>query len=93
VIREAASPGADRFDAVILDLYEGPHPVCPRDHPHYGQEALGRAHAALRERGVFALWSEDPNPSFEKHLTRAASLSAANCPHGTRRHRVPRAAR
>jgi spermidine synthase len=89
VIREAASPGADRFDAVILDLYEGPHPVCPRDHPHYGQQALDRAHAALRERGVFALWSEDPNPSFEKHLTRAGFTVRSNRPpHGTRRHVV-----
>jgi spermidine synthase len=89
VIRETASPGADRFDAVILDLYEGPHPVCPRDHPHYGQQALDRAHAALRERGVFALWSEDPNPSFEKHLTRAGFTVRTNRPpHGTRRHVV-----
>ena len=89
VIREAASPGAGRFDAVILDLYEGPHPVCPRDHPHYGQEALDRAHAALRERGIFALWSEDPNPSFEKHLIRAGfAVRSERPPHGARRHVV-----
>lgn len=89
VIREAAGPNADRFDAVILDLYEGPHPVCPRDHPHYGQEALARAHAALHERGVFALWSEDPNPSFEKHLTRAGFIVRSNRPpQGDRRHIV-----
>jgi spermidine synthase len=89
LIREAARPGADRFDAVILDLYEGPHPVCPRDHPHYGQEALAHVHAALRNRGVFALWSEDPNPSFEKHLTRAGFTLRSHRPsRGARRHIV-----
>jgi len=89
VIREAASPGADRFDAVILDLYEGPHPVCPRDHPHYGQEALANVRAALRTRGIFALWSEDPNPTFEKHLGRAGFRVRTERPgHGGRRHVV-----
>jgi len=89
VICDAASPGVDRFDAVILDLYEGPHPVCPRDHPHYGQEALAQVHAALRERGIFALWSEDPNPTFEKHLTRAGFTVRSDRPaRGTRRHIV-----
>ena len=89
VIREAAGPGADRFDAVILDLYEGPHPVCPRDHPHYGQQALANAREALRNRGIFALWSEDPNPSFEKHLTRAGFRVRSERPgRGGRRHIV-----
>ncbi len=88
-IRDAAGPGGDRFDAVILDLYEGPHPVCPRDHPHYGRAALDRARAALRDGGVFALWSEDPNPSFEKHLTRAGFRVRSERPgHGGRRHVV-----
>ena len=88
-IREAATPGANRFDAVILDLYEGPHPVCPRDHPHYGQEALSNARAALRNRGIFALWSEDPNATFEKHLYRAGFHVRSERPgHGGRRHVV-----
>ena len=88
-IREAADPAGDRFDAVILDLYEGPHPGSSRDHPHYGQTALDVARAALRNGGVFALWSEDPNPSFEKHLTRAGFRVRSNRPgHGGRRHVV-----
>ena len=88
-IREAAAPGADRFDVVILDLYEGPTPGYPRDHPHYGQVALANARAALRNGGVFALWSEDPNPSFEKHLTRAGFRVRSERPgHGGRRHIV-----
>jgi len=88
-IREAAAPGADRFDAVILDLYEGPHPGSPRDHPHYGEAALALAHAALRPGGVFALWSEERNPGFEKHLARAGFRVRAERPgHGARRHVV-----
>ncbi len=89
LICEAAIPGAEGFDAVILDLYEGPHPVCPRDHPHYGEQALADAHAALRNRGILAVWSEDPNPSFEKHLTRAGFRVRSERPgHGARRHVV-----
>jgi spermidine synthase len=77
------------WDAVILDLYEGPTPGYPRDHPHYGEVALANAHAALRPGGIFALWSEDPNPGFEKHLARAGFRVRTERPgHGGRRHVV-----
>jgi len=71
-IRAAAAPGAARFDAVLLDLYEGPHPATqPRSHPHYGAAALTRTRAALREGGVLAVWSEEPDARFERDLARA----------------------
>ena len=88
-IAEAARPGGERFDAVILDLYEGPVPGTPRDHPHYGEAALDLAHAALRRGGILALWSEDPNAAFEKHLARADFRVRSERPgHGGRRHVV-----
>lgn len=88
-IREAGARGAKRFDALILDLYEGPHPNTPRDHPHYGQDALAAAYAALHKRGVFAVWSEDPSAPFEKHLARAGFAVRAERPgRGGRRHVV-----
>jgi len=60
------------FDAVALDLYEGvrlPGPGEPD--PHYGPQALRSLRRSLREGGVFARWCEQPDPAFERRLTRA----------------------
>jgi len=89
-IREAAAPGGERFDAVLLDLYEGPHPASqPRGHPHYGEAALARTRRALRAAGVLAVWSEDPDPLFERALARAGFAARRARPgRGGRRHVV-----
>jgi spermidine synthase len=57
------------FDAILLDLYEGPRtPAQGRDDPLYGRAALARAHAALAPGGVLAVWSEDTDAGFEARL-------------------------
>ncbi len=62
----------DRFDAIALDLYEGPHHAANRAiDPLYGVAALGRAHAALRADGVLAVWSEEPDRPFETRFAAA----------------------
>jgi spermidine synthase len=66
VIAEAGRSGR-LFDAVILDLYEGPREGA--DDPFYGRRALERTRAALAPGGVFAVWSEDADAAFEKRLT------------------------
>jgi spermidine synthase len=65
--------GAGRgFDAILLDLYEGPRtPAQGHDDPLYGRTALARARAALDPGGVLAVWSEDPDAGFEARLTAA----------------------
>ena len=59
----------DRYDAIVLDLYEGPYPA-PQgtEDTIFGRTALARAHAALRPEGCFAVWSEGPVVAFEKRL-------------------------
>lgn len=58
-----------RFDAIILDLYEGPRESTQgRDDPFYGPAALKRTREALMPGGVLAVWSEDPDATFEKRL-------------------------
>jgi spermidine synthase len=71
-VRRAALPGAARFDAVIVDLYEGPKDLRPgqRD-PLYGAEILRQTYAALSDGGVYAVWAEDPNQAFEQRLRAA----------------------
>jgi len=89
VIREAAASADARFDAILLDLYEGPHPASqPKGHPHYGAAALARARAALRAGGVLAIWSEDPDALFERALDRAGFRARRERPRGGRRHAV-----
>lgn len=60
----AAAP-ADKLDAILLDLYEGPSTSTQRrDDPFYGAAALGRALEALKPGGVLAIWGEDADPEF-----------------------------
>ena len=62
---EAADEG--KFDALVLDLYEGPYPPPEGSEDLvYGRKALGRARRALRNGGCMAVWSEGPVKTFEK---------------------------
>lgn len=68
VIANAA--GKNRlFDAIILDLYQGTHDANddPRD-LFYGKKALETTRDALKDDGIFAVWTEFADPSFEKRL-------------------------
>ena len=60
------------FDAIVLDLYEGPHARTDavRD-PLYGRKALERVHRALHPKGYFAVWSEGVDDGFERRLAAA----------------------
>ncbi len=60
------------YDAIILDLYEGPREAARAEgDPFYGREALKRTREALTPGGLFAVWSEDPDAAFEKRLRAA----------------------
>jgi spermidine synthase len=72
VIERASQPGAERFDAIIIDLYEGPHSRTDTENdPFYGSRALKTTAAALHENGVFAVWGENSDAAFEKRLAAA----------------------
>jgi spermidine synthase len=91
IIRGAAAKGKDsRFDAIILDLYEGPYEGDQgRGDYLYGRKALGLSRAALKPGGVFAVWSEDPDQAFEKRLQAAGfSVNRQRPGRGGRRHVV-----
>ena len=91
VIRRHAPGGATpRFDAVILDLYQGPHAGDHKtNHPLYGLRALEAARAVLVPAGVFAVWGEDHDPGFLKRLAAAGFSANAERPgRGGYRHTV-----
>jgi spermidine synthase len=63
-----------RFDAILLDLFEGPRTRTSGQgagDPLYGRAALARARAALAAGGVLAVWSEEPDAGFEARLAAA----------------------
>ena len=61
------------FDAILLDVDNGPEGLTRKNNDAlYDSAGLGAAHAALRPRGVLAVWSSGPNAPFAKRLRQAA---------------------
>jgi len=69
VRRVARDPGLPRFDAIVFDLYKGPHHRSDslRD-PLYGSRAIAAVHAALAPQGVFTVWGENFEAGFDRRL-------------------------
>lgn len=91
VVAGAAAAAAERFDAIVLDLYEGPRPGVgdPADDHVFGAAALARAREALAPDGVLAIWSEAVVASFERRIRAAGfSLEVLHPARGARRYVV-----
>jgi spermidine synthase len=59
----------NRFDAVLLDVDNGPSAFSSeRNDRLYNHHGLADAHAALKERGVLAVWSAREDRKFEQRL-------------------------
>jgi spermidine synthase len=72
VIARSAEDTTRRFDAIIIDLYEGPGSGTDAvKDPFYGSRALARTREGLTPGGVFAVWGEQPDGGFEKRLATA----------------------
>lgn len=79
--RIAKKGGASRFDAIVLDLYRGPHAKTDRLHdPLYGSHAIENMHKALMPGGVLAVWGENYDESFHKRLQSAGFTVKINRP-------------
>ncbi|HEY1817233.1 MAG TPA: hypothetical protein VGG74_33030 [Kofleriaceae bacterium] len=72
------------FDAIILDLYEGPYD----DAGCFGTRGLADIARALAPGGVLAVWSEDPAPAFAKRLEHAGFTFTSHRIGSNRRHVV-----
>jgi len=69
VARVIGATAAGAYDAIVLDLYEGPRQATNRaSHPVYGRATFERARRPLRPGGVLAIWSEEPDRPFEARL-------------------------
>ncbi len=57
------------FDAILLDVDNGPEGLTRRQNDWlYGMNGLNAAYAALRPRGLLAVWSAGPDPHFVQRL-------------------------
>ena len=64
------SRSRDRFDAILLDIDNGPDALSdPLNHRLYGPPGLQACRGALRERGRLAVWSAAASPKFERLLS------------------------
>jgi spermidine synthase len=90
MIRRSERNGKNnRFDAIILDLYEGPFEAAKERGDYlYGDTALEMSSSALMPGGVFAVWSEDPDRAFEKRLVHAGFSFKRHRPDRGNRHIV-----
>lgn len=91
IIKKGAGAGkAEGFDAIVLDLYKGPHAhTNQRDDPLYGSRAIAATRAALKPGGVFAVWGEAYDAGFDRRLCDAGfNVTTARPGKGGLRHVV-----
>lgn len=68
-VAEIIRRSENRFDAILLDVDNGPAALCLRDnHVLYGPEGLAAAWRALRPGGRLAIWSAGGDPIFTKRF-------------------------
>jgi spermidine synthase len=66
------SSSVNAFDAILLDVDNGPDGLtCSGNDRLYSVQGLAAAKAALRPRGVLAVWSAAPDPAFVRSLGKA----------------------
>ena len=64
--------GRAAFDAILLDVDNGPQGLTRATNDRlYSGSGLQVAFAALRDGGVFGVWSVEPDPAFTKRLAQA----------------------
>jgi spermidine synthase len=59
------------FDAILLDVDNGPGALFDTNTHLYGAASLAKIHAALRPGGAVAVWSASESPAFTAALSRA----------------------
>lgn len=90
VAHRITSAAAGSYDAILLDLYEGPYSATQhREDPFYGPTALLRSRRALTPGGSLAIWAEDGDASFTRRFSAAGfQVTTHRTGHGGRSHVV-----
>ena len=68
----AIATAPDAYDAILLDVDNGPDGLTREGNDGlYTARGLAAARAALKPRGVLAIWSAGPDPAFARRLAAA----------------------
>lgn len=68
-VAKAIASAASEYDAILLDVDNGPQGLTRKANDRiYDLEGLRAARAALRPRGILAVWSSGPNRNFTQRL-------------------------
>lgn len=88
--KSAINSREEGYDAVVLDLYKGPHSHTHKlNDPLYGMRAIENARSALKPGGIFAIWGENYDEAFFKRLQSAGfSVTSQRPGRGGLRHVV-----
>lgn len=79
-VGELIRAGAQRWDAILLDVDNGPEGLTRESNDAlYSAAGLNAAFRALTPGGVFSVWSSTPNPAFTRRL-RKAGFTVAEVP-------------
>jgi len=77
-VRTLGQGDGPRFDAVIYDLYKGPHFHTDKvKDPFYGSRAIADVRRLLNTGGTFAVWGENYDAGFDSRL-RAAGFNVSH---------------
>jgi spermidine synthase len=90
VRRRSRTGDEGKFDAVIYDLYKGPHHHTDKlNDPLYGSRAISQVRDILNPGGVFAVWGENYDEGFVRRLRSAGFTVTSERPgRGGYRHAV-----
>ena len=81
----------DTFDAIVLDVDNGPTSLVARGNDRlYTVAGLRAAHEALRADGILAIWSSADDPAFTKRLNQNGYAAAIHKIGSSGRNRGPR---
>lgn len=81
VRRIARDEKKEKFDAVVFDLYKGPHYRTDKvKDPLYGSRAIANVHAALKPAGLFTIWGENYDEGFDRRLGAAGFATSSQRP-------------
>ena len=71
-VHDVIAAASDRFDAILLDVDNGPDGLIQAENERlYCNWGLRSAYGALRSGGVLAIWSAYPARGFDRRLERA----------------------
>lgn len=71
-VADLIKPARSAYDAILLDVDNGPEALSRTANDRlYDTTGLGAIYAALRPRGLLAIWSAEPDGDFPRRLRKA----------------------